>query len=352
MGDIMKYYDGTKLLSLKDLNNKIPAMYMCTSNRSAGKTTFFSRLCVKKFLQNEEKFMILYRFKYEITDCASKFFKEINNLFFPDYIMTYKIKAGGVYAELFISEKNTDIKKSCGYAVAINSADGLKRYSHLFADTKRILFDEFQSEQNNYCDNEINKFISIYTTIARGNGEQARYVPVYMLSNNVTILNPYFTAMNIAERLKPDTNFLRGTGWVLEQGFNVAASESIKNSTFMSAFNNQQTNYISGNKVYLYSDTAFIEKMTGNNKYICTIRVDNCEYAIREYDCIYYCNDIIDKNCNTKISVTASDHNINFVMMSRYPFLIEHLRRAFDYGQFRFKNELCKNAILSFLRIY
>lgn len=45
----MSYYDGTKLLSLKDINGNLPEIYICTSNRSAGKTTYFNRLCVNLF---------------------------------------------------------------------------------------------------------------------------------------------------------------------------------------------------------------------------------------------------------------------------------------------------------------
>ena len=76
------FYDGTKLLSLKDLNGKKPEIYICTTNRSAGKTTFFSRLFVKKFIEKGEKFGLIYRFNYELDDCADKFFKDINTLFF------------------------------------------------------------------------------------------------------------------------------------------------------------------------------------------------------------------------------------------------------------------------------
>lgn len=32
-----KYYDGTKLLSMTDLNGKKPEIFICTSNRTAGK---------------------------------------------------------------------------------------------------------------------------------------------------------------------------------------------------------------------------------------------------------------------------------------------------------------------------
>ena len=38
MGD---FYDGTKLLSMKDLNNDQPEIYLTTGNRSIGKTSSF-----------------------------------------------------------------------------------------------------------------------------------------------------------------------------------------------------------------------------------------------------------------------------------------------------------------------
>ena len=49
------FYDGTKLLSQKDVNGNIPEIFMCTSNRSAGKTTYFNRLVVNRFKNKGEK---------------------------------------------------------------------------------------------------------------------------------------------------------------------------------------------------------------------------------------------------------------------------------------------------------
>ena len=110
--------------------------------------------------------------------------------------------ASGIYHSLFLNEQH------CGYAISLNSADQLKKYSHLLSDTDSMLFDEFQSETNHYCSDEIRKFISVHTSIARGHGEQARYLPVYMLSNAVSIINPYYTELGISERLNSETNFL------------------------------------------------------------------------------------------------------------------------------------------------
>ena len=184
-----KYYDGTKLLSMKDANGNTPEIYMCTTNRTGGKTTYFARLLVNKFKNKQGKFCLIYRYNYELDDCAQKFFKDINGLFFPDDIMTSKRRASGIFHELFLNDL------PCGYAVSLNSADQLKKYSHLFNDVERMFFDEFQSESNHYCTDEIKKLLSIHTSVARGHGEQIRYVPVYMCSNPVSIINPYYVEM-------------------------------------------------------------------------------------------------------------------------------------------------------------
>lgn len=340
-----QFYDGTKLLSMLDVNGNKPEIYMCTSNRSAGKTTYFSRLCVNRFLKHGEKFMLIYRFNYQLDDCADKFFKDINALFFPGSVMQSKRRASGTYHELFLDEK------SCGYAVSLNSADGLKNYSHLFSDTMRMMFDEFQSETNHYCSEELRKFISIHTSVSRGQGQQIRYVPVYMISNPVSIINPYYVEMGISPRLNDKVKFLKGDGFVLEQGYVEAASEAQKQSGFNRAFAKNDYVAYSSESVYLNDNKAFIERPNGNPRYLCTIRYNGCDYAIKEYvDLgILYCDDRPDKTFREKISVTTDDHEINYVMLKRNDFFMANLRYFFEKGCFRFKDLRCKEALLKAL---
>lgn len=75
------YYDGTKLLSLKDADGNKPEIYLCVGNRTAGKTVFFKRLCLNNFIQGKGKFVLLYRFNYELSSCADMFFRDIRPLF-------------------------------------------------------------------------------------------------------------------------------------------------------------------------------------------------------------------------------------------------------------------------------
>ena len=339
------YYDGTKLLSLSDKNGEKPEIYVSTSNRSAGKTTYFNRLAVNAFLKRGEKFGLIYRFKYELSDIADKFFKDINGLFFPEHEMSSERKAGGIYHDLFIDDMH------CGYAFALNSADQIKKYSHLFSDVSRLIFDEFQSETNNYCPDEIRKFISLHMSIARGQNKQVRYVPVYMISNPVTLINPYYVEWNISSRIKADTRYLKGDGFVLEQGFNESASRANKESAFNRAFSQNRYMEYAAQNVYLNDNTAFVEKPDGIGKYLATIKYNNYTFGIREYAeaGIIYCDDHADMSFPFKLTVTTDDHDINYVMLKKNDMFLSSLRYYFDKGCFRFKDLKCKDAILKVL---
>lgn len=344
------YYDGTKLLSMKDLNGKTPELFLCTTNRTGGKTTYFGRLVVNRFIKQGKKFALLYRYNYELDDVSDKFFKDLKGLFFTGLEMTSKRRASGIFHELFLIKNNDEeTAESCGYAISLNSADQLKKYSHLFSDVDCILFDEFQSETNHYCSDEIRKFLSIHTSIARGKGEQVRYVPVYMLGNQVSIINPYYNELGISSRLNKDTNFLRGDGFILENGFIETASQAQKESGVNRAFKNNQYVAYSSENVYLNDNLAFIDTPQNcSSRYLATIRYCGNDYAIREYKDlgILYCDDHADKSFPNKISVTTDDHNINYVMLKNNDMFITNLRYFFEHGAFRFKDLKSKEALL------
>lgn len=349
-----KYYDGTKLLSMLDIDGNRPELYLCTTNRTGGKTTFFGRMLVNKFIKKHEKFALLYRYNYEIDNVADKFFKDIGNLFFKDYTMESKRMAKGIYHELFLHFPNEDEDEepwSCGYAISINSADQIKKYSHLFSDVQSILFDEFQSETNHYCPDEIRKFLSIHTSIARGNGQQVRYVPVYMISNPVSIINPYYVEMGISTRLQENTKFLKGHGFVLENGYVESASNAQKESGVNKAFSFNQYTAYSSEAVYLNDNKAFIEKPMGDSKYVATIHYEGRDYAIREYynEGIVYCDDHADMTYPVKIAVTTDDHRVNYVMLRNNDVFIIRMRFFFERGCFRFKDMLCKEAVMKMI---
>lgn len=343
-----KYYNGTTLLNMLDLENEKPAIYICTGNRTAGKTTYFNRYVVNRFIKHGEKFCLLYRYDYQLDNVADKFFKDIGELFFKGYKFTSEKRDRGKFRELFLNDK------PCGYAVCLNSSDNTKENSHFFSDVTRILFDEFQPESGKYIKDELKNYRSTITSIARGQGKQSRYVQVLMLSNAVSLLNPYFIALGISHRLKSNTKFLRGNGFVLELTLNENAANAMRESKFNQAFEND-TDYIdyAAQNVYLDDNSAFIERPAGKSRYLGTILYKNKEYGIREFPelGIVYCDDRPDKTYKFKIAITTEDHKINYVMLKRNDLFFTGLRWFFDRGCFRFKDNLCKEALLTALSI-
>lgn len=205
----MKYFDAHDITEYKDANGQTPEILLVDGNRSAGKTTAFSRKFVNDFLQSGKKFMLIFRYMTELNNVAESFFKDIKSLFFPDHTMTEKKRANGTYIELFLDDK------PCGYAVALNSAGKLKHYSHIFSDTGQMFFDEYQLENGFYIPDEVKRFVSLHMTVARGQGQVVRFVPVYMCSNSISIFNPYYEAFQIAGKINSNTKVLKGDGFVL-----------------------------------------------------------------------------------------------------------------------------------------
>ena len=341
------YYDGTKLLSLKDLSGTTPEIYMCVTNRTGGKTTFFSRYLVKKFLENGDKFMLLYRYGVDLEGCHGQFFGDIKGLFFPNHDMTSKTGQQNVYSILYLDGKE------CGYAVSLNAkSDKIKKLSHVFSDTKRMFLDEFQSESNSYVPDELTRLISLHTSVARGQGEQVRFVPVYMCGNPVTLLNPYYTALGIPERLKADTTFLRGDGWVLETSTIESAMQAQKSSGFNRAFKNSTYVSYSSEAKYLFDDTAFLGKPRGISRYMCTLKYDGEYYALRYYkdNGLCYVDKTADETHPLKIACTVQDHDKDTTLPEANPILVASLRDYFRAGSFRFRDLKCKCAAIALLK--
>lgn len=341
----MSFYDGTKLLSLRDINRKRPEIYISTTNRNAGKTTFFNRMLMNKFVKRKEKFCLVYRYNYELDDCGSKFFKSIGKLFFNNHEVHSKMHSDKTYAEIYF---DGDL---CGYGVSLNKSNEIKKCSHLLSDTKYMLFDEFQPENNRYLKGEVKALMSIHTSLAREEGKQVKYLPLYMISNTVSIANPYFLAMGITNLLRSNTKYLRGDGFVLEQSY----YEDVANMQLESGFNRALSSdsyvaYASQN-VYLNDNTTFIDKPSGASRYICTI-VSDKNYSIRYYVDIglYFMDKTYDRDNKTQISFETKNHNSNTILATASSNYGRMLKELFEKGMIRFSNYECKNVFITLLK--
>ncbi|MCM1296013.1 MAG: phage DNA encapsidation protein [Muribaculaceae bacterium] len=347
-----KYYDGTKILSTKDINGDTPEIYIVTSNRSAGKTTYFNRLLFNRWLNGKGEFLLLYRFDYETQDTPLKYFGDIGGLFFKGWSLQEENIAKGKIRRVIATHDSDEVGRVCGYSVSLSGADTVKKYSHLFKDVTSILMDEIQPENNHYLPTEITNFMSVHNSVARGNGKQSRYVPVYMLSNFMSMLNPYFVVLGVSERLKLDTKILRGEGWVVEQNINYSAQQALNNSVFNKAFKNARYAKVITERVYMDDNIAFIQKINQSCSYYFTLVCGNKKYGVRRVvgSNIIYVSKSVDTTFPLQVTVDIDSHDINVRLIGQNNSYIKLMRQYFNAGLLRFQDLECKSAVLHCLR--
>lgn len=336
----MAYYDGCKLLSMTDINGSKPAIYIANTNRSAGKTTFYGRMLVNNWIKHRHEFILFYRFKKDLCDIPDRFFSEISSLFFPDSVMRQSGKPEHGYVKLILDGK------VCGYAVALNASEDIKKCSHMFSGVRTTLMDEFQSETNNYVSDEIGKYISIQQSIARGNGKQVRYIRNILCGNFISLLNPYYTALGVHRVLNPESRYTRGDGFVIETDFYADVAKKSAETPFNRAFKNHGYNAMLQARKYLNDNTDCIRKLTNVKRYVCTMLGDNCSMGV--WDCDGYYTVSSKYDCNYPI-VCAKKSTPIMGKKIRSQGIFDNMRVLFDRGMLYFDSISVKNDVINLL---
>lgn len=338
------FYNGNRLCTMKDIDGYQPQFFLVTGNRTAGKTFYFKRKIVNRFIKHKEQFAVLVRFQYQLDDFAEDFFEDIGSIEFINYHMTDKAMKKGLIRKLFINNEH------CGYALAINNADPIKAMSGMFVGIKHIFLDEFISETNKYVPDEMTKLQSILTSISRGGGKHYRYVPVYMAANRVTDINPIYMQFGIHRRLSERTKFIKGPGWVLEKTYNQAASSAIEDSPLGRAFKGTRYLDFSTKNQELKSYMGLIEKMKGDGKLL-YIFVDGTErFGIWEMSKgLLYVSHKNDIRWKRVYVFRTEDQKVDTIMLRSIKEILNMLKHYYDFSNVRFEDVACRNSFIEFI---
>ena len=345
------YYSGYRLLSTPDITGGKPEVFISTSNRSAGKSTFFAGKLIHDFIRTGKKFMLLYRNKYEMNAAVDSFFAQVNQLFFPGLYMWQEIGIRDAFYRVYICDDQQKNKCQCGYITALAASEQVKKYSSLLSDVSVVLFDEAFPENDRYLPNEVRLFMSIHVSLARGNGYQARYLPVIIVGNLINLFNPYYQTFGIVDTLQLQTNFYRGDGFVVEQGFNEASALAHKQSAFQRAFANEDYIAASQEKSYLNTTDLFIDRaVCDSGLYICTIQYAKQRFSVRyNPDAnFYYVSDRPDPSFKIILAATLEDVD-ETAFYDRRNSRKELLSKKLQTGQVKCRNLSCRNALLHFI---
>lgn len=316
---MIKWYNNSKLLNMKDKNGNIPEIYIAISNRGAGKTYGFAKYILSQYLDNDDyEVGIFTQCKQDLGNVAKGIFNAVLRDIYPDLKIKEVIERNNSFSTIYLEtptgekdDKGNAIYKTniFGYVLPLNSAPKLKEISSKFIDIKIMFFDEFQSPYIKSRD--VDNFIDIHMTVARGGETPARYVPVILSSNSLSINNPFFEAMGINTKIQSDTKFYKGDGFVLERFINEDVAKAQKESGFNKAFKNNRKLLSNVDNAWLndnYTNVCKPSTEWGRSFYICTLINGSEKFGIRSYVNTYnwYISRNIDKQCQNIYSLTSA----------------------------------------------
>lgn len=347
-----KYYKGWNLLESLDADGNVPGIFLSNSNRSAGKTTFYLSWLLDRYKENGLKFLILCRNKNEL-DSVDVTFDDVLHYYFDGDFVSSKWYVPKLIQGLYFNDK------LCGYAVSLKDAGKLKKYSGVFADVDTCFMDELQPDNGRYIKDETDLMSSLIMTVSRGGGEQSRYVRWIWLSNNISIMNPYFLNMGIYRMIPETINYdegdfyLRGTGWVAEFSYNKSAVIAMSANPALNALKTRNSRIGTSADFMINSNSFVLEKLKGKSDYLWTLKYNNKYFGVRrsQNEKIVYVTKKYDPSFKTIIALTNGDHNEITIALRKNTFYMETLRQAYDLGLLRFSDLEVKNDIIELLGI-
>lgn len=241
------------------------------------------------------------------------------------------------------------MKKICGWGIALNSCDKVKKMSHLLSSAERMLFDEFLPESGKFLKNEVEKLLSIHISIARGVGLSSKFLPIYMIANNVSIINPYFTQLGIS-KLIDNKEYYKGEGWVLELKTVENASKQLKQSSFNKAFSNKKYMDYVANNITLLSNEKQIINTPSNLKPLAKILLDTGEIiTVYKYSAGLFINE--SHSSTTKYNFTndylSCDNKFQHISSNRL--FRDTLITFLNKGKIFYSSQNVKNLFIDFL---
>lgn len=357
------HYDPSRILNAKDRTGKQPeVIFVCSRGRSLGKTFGFSRFAyeramgktfgyeIEKHLTGSRKFVLFTRYKKELGSVAAGILKGYLEYARPETTVYEKKQMSGTFSNIYATYGFGDEAETehIGYVIPLAADDEIKKISSLFVDVELCLFDEFQPTHNStYLRDEVDRLVSIHTSLARGGGRSVRFLPVILLSNTINIFNPYFIQTGLVRNIQPNTRLHVGDGLIYERCMVIGNAQEHAGSAFNQVFSaSQLLNYDDDNS-WLAADNSLVSKPDGwgRSEYYGTLLSGQSKYGVKYYPgpAMYYVDRRPDLQSPRVYNITV-DGNLN-VPFIRGSSLIKSLKSHFMAGLVR----VCDNGVKDML---
>lgn len=354
-----KYWDIDRTLTHNAL------FYVIVGNRSAGKSYGCKKKGINNFIKKGEQFIYTRRYEKDLKESVPTFFDDIiRNNEFPDY--EFKVDGYKLYCRL---KEDPDKKvpwtkdEICGYGVILSTADNKKSIS--YPNVTMIIYDEFmldsESSMQRYLKNEPRTLMNLYETVARPGTEHPRCV-LFMLSNSVSINNPYFLIwdLKMPGTDKPDKNgkFIwhhPSRSIIVE---NVKKSEMIeakKQHEFYSITKGTGYDDFSINNAFINDDETFVEERSSTAMPYFNFIYKGQKFGvwISMIEGLMWVSDKYDPTYPIIYSLTMKDHKPNtlFLKNKRQAVHFDNFIKAYKEGLVRFESTLIKSMCYEVIKL-
>lgn len=343
-------YIPSSLLSLKDKNKQTPGIFVAASaERGPGKTTSFTYKLLRDYFDSKGacKFGLLVKAQCDTPGAAEGILNGTLSMFFPEYAVKEVCKNGGAYSYIYLVDKDGKTEH-CGFVLALSGKKKIKTNSSKFIDVYQCFMDEILPAE----DWEIEALETVMKSIGRGHGQHARVVPVYMATNTMSVINSYFIAFDIYNKIKPETKKLRGDGIVFERadidGLRELHQKNPVNRALRAGRKHDtiDTTWINDN----YTNVIKNPKGWGSYIYHGTLAIGTKRLGVKWYpDVGHYMIDYrIDPSANV-FRMTADDGEVNLPVIKGTR-LFKTLKAMVDYGNIYFASIMSKKLFMECMR--
>lgn len=366
-----KFFSLQFLLQTKDKNGKTPRLFLAMSRvRGPGKTystvEWLFRVLRKGGDIGEHhlkgKFVLIVRQVNELGETAEGMLKSYVNDHYPGvtveevvrsthsdiYLVTTRIETVSNPKTGTEEEVTEYDKEHIGYVVPLRRANKIKKISSKFVDAVHAVFDEFLTEDDDYLTGEVDKFLTIHTSLARGHGESIRYYPVYMLANCIDIGNPYFVDMELNRYIQPGTLRYRGDGFVYQRFESESLASRHDEIGLGTIFKRSKANNFKDNSWLNEKSTLVAKPQKGWGRYIycATLAADDETYGLIYYDKIglYFITYSTDPSCPKTYSITRE--GMPNVQSIKNSLCLQNLRKNFLAGLVRIQSAQMHNLLM------
>ena len=300
--------------------------------RGRGKTYGAKSICIKKYVTNKEQFVWIRRYDTQLQISKSSFFKDMDMTIYGN--LTFYVDGDYVYC-VNNEDKTRDI---VGYFIPLSKYETYKSTSYQGVTT--IVFDEFITSEQ-YLRDEYFKFADLCETIARH-----RHVKILMMSNSLSVVNPYFENLGITKITK---EFTKGDNWVLHYDDDKVFSNFKKQTDVGKLFGKTRWGeYAYDNKFVLDNDIGVTDIMPDKQTMYNLVLEGNTIGVYYANGLIYFGDEHNGKKYTPYIEDCAKNKDVVLIpMKDRH---ITTLHKSFINGQCFFKNQSIKNNIVVMCR--